>query len=71
MKKLIGVILMIISLGCIIATVVEVATGKAGLWSESAIGAYVFHPLTMVAALWLLAGKKPEAPREPAKEGGA
>ena len=71
MRKWIGVVLMLLSLICIVTTVVEVAMGKAGLWSAPAIGAYIFHPLTMATALWLLAGKRREPVPEPAKEGGA
>ena len=67
---LIGVVLMMLSLACIIVTVVEVAMGKVGLWSTTAMGAYVFHPSTMAIAMWLLAGKRRELVREPAKEGG-
>jgi hypothetical protein len=71
MRKLGGVVLMIVSLVCISVTVAAVALGKAGLWSAPAIGAYVFHPLTMAMAMWLLAGKGREPLPEATKEGGA
>jgi len=70
MKKLIGVILIIVSLVCIIAAVVEVAIGRIGMWSIWAVGACIFHALTMFAAVWLLppAGGPPQ---ETPAEGGA
>jgi hypothetical protein len=71
MKIFFGVILVFLSLGCIIATVIEVAAGKAGLFSSSSIGGYAFHAATMVLALLLLAGRKGGNLPEPVKgEGG-
>ena len=70
-KKLIGVILMLVALVCIVWTVVEVIRGKAPLWSTRVIGAFIFHALVMLGAVWLLeAQTRGPRPSETA-EGGA
>jgi len=63
---LIGIAIMLFSLACIISTVVDVARGKAGLFSVDAVGPYVFHPLAMLGALYLITAGRPRSP-EPTK----
>jgi hypothetical protein len=58
MRKLIGGGLIVISLVCIVSTVIEVGLGNAGLWSPRTLAGYVFHPVTMLVALVLIAPKR-------------
>jgi len=71
MKKLTGGILMLVALVCIAWTVVEVIRGKASLWSACVIGAFVFHALVMLGAVWLLEAKTHSGQPGETTEGGA
>lgn len=71
MKKCIGAILMALSLACITTTVIRVAMGWSGIWSVESIGAYIFHPLTMIPALWLLQPQAAQPATDDVREGGA
>ena len=65
MKLAIAAVVMLLSLACIITTAVKVAMGKTALWSGDTIGAFFFHPITMMVAVWLIGSavrKKDEAP---------
>ncbi len=63
--KALGALLILASMACIIATFYEVASGKAAIFSGSAIGGYIFHPITMIAGVALiLKGKKPKENKE-------
>ena len=61
MKRTIGAVVLLVSLACIISVFIEVVTGKAGLWSPKALGGYLFHFVTMLVALVLIAGKPKQA----------
>ncbi len=54
MSKGLGILLMITSLACIVSTFIDVVTGKTPLFSPTAIGGYIFHPVTMVAGVALI-----------------
>jgi len=68
MKGAIAAVLILLSLGCIVWAVVEVAANRAGLWCAASLGRYLFHFVTMFVALGLL-GRKPKP--QSANEGGA
>ena len=55
MRKVIGAVLIVLSLACITSAVVDVLRGKAGLWCPMTVGSYAFHFVTMLAALFLIA----------------
>lgn len=52
---LIGAIVsFLLSLGCIISTMIEITQGKYGLMTTNFWGAVIFHGLTAILGLWLL-----------------
>jgi len=62
---MIGGLLVVFSLACIISTLVDVASGKIGLFSADAVGPYFFHPIALLIGLALIARKRPGAePKE-------
>ena len=65
MKRIIAAVLIVLSLACILSAAVNVVKGDTGLWSPTTLGSYLFHFVTMLAALALIAGKpKPAAASE-------
>jgi hypothetical protein len=56
-KKIIGVVFMILALMCIGATVYEfiAAKGAMNIWSVDVLGAAAFHGVCMIIAVFLLA----------------
>jgi hypothetical protein len=71
MKKCFGLILVVLSLACILTVVVRTIMGWSGVWSAEAIGGYVFHPLTMLAGMWLLKPLSVPSATPDASKGGA
>ena len=61
-----AIVLLVLSIGCIVGTVVEVIVGKYGMGSLQFWGGVVFHAATAVIAMALLvrAHPKPETPQE-------
>lgn len=59
MLKILGGVLVVFSLACIISTLVDVASGKSGLFGTDAVGPYFFHPATMLIGLALIVRKRP------------
>jgi hypothetical protein len=69
LKKIIGVIFIILALMCAGATVYEfiAAKGAMHIWSVDVLGAAGFHGVCMIIAVFLLAhptGKKGEQEKE-------
>jgi hypothetical protein len=56
-KGILGVLLILVALGCIGATVYSYLAGGGDtpLWSVDVVGAFVFHAVAMAAAMFLVA----------------
>jgi hypothetical protein len=49
-----AIVIWLASAGCIIATIVEIAIGKKRAFEGENLGAYAFHGITAILALWML-----------------